>query len=234
MNASEPPLLYLTVDVQHPNCWTLETTRETGGGLLGHGAAVDETRAVGWYTAFGESRGVVDRLTETIQSSHLTTAMTPLAPSESGSSVLGRATQDILVEFDSTPMIRPAFAARDFISHGPTRHEADREQRSFLTAMDRPSVKDAIAEIETAYDADIDLTRLTAMKPPTWMHAAISDQLSPRQREAFELARDGGYYSYPRGATAGRLAEILGISKATFLEHLRKAEAKLLTGVELR
>ncbi|MDX1748003.1 MAG: helix-turn-helix domain-containing protein, partial [Halobacteriales archaeon] len=44
----------------------------------------------------------------------------------------------------------------------------------------------------------------------------------------FELARERGYYAWPRGTTAADLATDLGVSKSTVLEHLRKAEARLL------
>ena len=36
MGTSEHELLHLTVDVWHPSCWTLETTREADGGLYTH------------------------------------------------------------------------------------------------------------------------------------------------------------------------------------------------------
>jgi predicted DNA binding protein len=52
--------------------------------------------------------------------------------------------------------------------------------------------------------------------------------LSARQREVFELARARGYYEWPRAVSATDLAEEVGVAKATVLEHLRKAEAKLL------
>jgi len=51
--------------------------------------------------------------------------------------------------------------------------------------------------------------------------------LSERQREVFKLARRRGYYEWPREVSATELAEELDVSKATALEHLRKAEAKI-------
>jgi predicted DNA binding protein len=58
------------------------------------------------------------------------------------------------------------------------------------------------------------------------------DGLSPRQREAFQLARARGYYEYPRDVCAQELADEFGVSRTTFLEHLRKAEREQLTGIE--
>ncbi|WP_254536277.1 helix-turn-helix domain-containing protein [Halomarina litorea] len=55
-----------------------------------------------------------------------------------------------------------------------------------------------------------------------------SSTLTERQREVVEHAFDRGYFEWPRRANCDELAEDLGVSRATFLEHLRKAEAKLL------
>jgi hypothetical protein len=48
----------------------------------------------------------------------------------------------------------------------------------------------------------------------------------------FDLARKEGYYEWPRGTSTRELAELSGVSKTTLLEHLRKAEAKLLNPQE--
>jgi predicted DNA binding protein len=52
--------------------------------------------------------------------------------------------------------------------------------------------------------------------------------LSDRQAEVVGLALTAGYYEWPRAADAETLAAELGIAHSTFLEHLRKAEARLL------
>jgi len=53
--------------------------------------------------------------------------------------------------------------------------------------------------------------------------------LTDRQREVIEFALTEGYFKWPRKVTSEELADELDISRATFLEHLRKAERKLLT-----
>lgn len=53
-------------------------------------------------------------------------------------------------------------------------------------------------------------------------------QLTDRQREVIEAALRGGYFEWPRRMDSEELAAQLGVSRATCLEHLRKAEGKLL------
>jgi predicted DNA binding protein/PAS domain-containing protein len=53
--------------------------------------------------------------------------------------------------------------------------------------------------------------------------------LTERQRTAIELAHRSGYFAWPkRRSTPKDLAATLGIAPQTFLEHLRRSEAKLV------
>ncbi|WP_266081949.1 helix-turn-helix domain-containing protein [Haladaptatus caseinilyticus] len=52
--------------------------------------------------------------------------------------------------------------------------------------------------------------------------------LTSRQREVVETALDTGYFEWPRRISSEELATELGITRGTCLEHLRKAQAKLL------
>lgn len=56
-----------------------------------------------------------------------------------------------------------------------------------------------------------------------------TDRLTSQQKKALEAAISNGYYQFPRGISATALAKKLNLAKATLLEHLRKAEAKIIT-----
>lgn len=60
-------------------------------------------------------------------------------------------------------------------------------------------------------------------------HGRPTAALSERQREAVATAVDLGYYDHPRDATHADVADRLDCAAGTASEHLRKAEAKLVT-----
>ena len=53
--------------------------------------------------------------------------------------------------------------------------------------------------------------------------------LTDRQREVLDVARERGYYEVPRRASVREIADEVGCSKSTAANHLRKAEARLVT-----
>jgi len=56
----------------------------------------------------------------------------------------------------------------------------------------------------------------------------IYPKLSPKQKEAIELAVKHGYYKYPRKIDLEKLAKIAKVKRQTFQENLRRAEKKLI------
>lgn len=72
--------------------------------------------------------------------------------------------------------------------------------------------------------SELGSVRLKRLKP----FADPSSSLSTRQAEVLELAHEAGYFDWPRRTDAETLADQLDISHATFLEHLRKSEKKII------
>jgi len=52
--------------------------------------------------------------------------------------------------------------------------------------------------------------------------------LTDKQRDILISAKKQGYYEYPRKITTDLLSRQKGLSKATTIEHLRKAENRLM------
>ncbi|MFB9806956.1 helix-turn-helix domain-containing protein [Haladaptatus pallidirubidus] len=93
-------------------------------------------------------------------------------------------------------------------------------QRIFdIVVFRREDLKRIIAEL-----SEIGSVSLGKLSP----FESQSRLLSSRQAEVIELALVSGYFDWPRKIEAQDLASELDIAHPTFLEHLRKAEKKLL------
>ncbi|WP_336036049.1 helix-turn-helix domain-containing protein [Halobacterium yunchengense] len=57
----------------------------------------------------------------------------------------------------------------------------------------------------------------------------LRTHLTERQREVLRAAFEAGYYDWPRESTGSEVASELGITSATFSEHVHAAERKLLS-----
>ena len=55
--------------------------------------------------------------------------------------------------------------------------------------------------------------------------------LTERQRSLMLLAKDMGYYEYPRRARTEDMAKAAGLSPSTVIEHLRKSEVRLMAEI---
>ena len=60
--------------------------------------------------------------------------------------------------------------------------------------------------------------------------ARLESELTDRQFAALQRAYLSGYFEWPRPTTGEELAQSMGVSRPTFHEHLRTAEAKLCRG----
>lgn len=224
----------LTLDLWHPNCWAIQATADNPGGILAH--AVYDTPARGesgvnsLFTAYGESEAEVEALLEAVDDSPFTETVRELhtqVDTRRCRTTPGRVSREFFLEHDPSDMICPLLLEHGFVHSSPGRIEGGREYWNVRYAGERSDIEDALDAIREEGNAKVQVERIGTVarerNPPENV-----DALTPAQREAFELARERGYYEWPRETSTRDLADELGVSKTTLLEHLRTAESKLL------
>lgn len=113
----------------------------------------------------------------------------------------------------------------------PTVHRDGWEQYS-LIAFDEDDIRALHADLEA--DREIDVVSKTGLEETEIPHSLLTPidqlfgELTDRQLAALQLALEAGYYEQPRTCSISELAERTTVARATFEEHLRKAENKLL------
>jgi hypothetical protein len=220
----------LTLKVWHPDCWTLRSTATAEAGLVAHGVYQTDEVMNARVTAYGDAREEIHDLVEAVEASPLTRDVTEVHEYFNPTvrtSAAGNATQELLVEYESSHSIYDAFISRGFVPDSGIRIHDGNEYWTVIISEARPRIQDRLDEIREEMCADIDVEGLKSPNTRT-CGAPPKSTLSERQREVFELAQRRGYYSWPRQTSASDLADALDVSKTTLLEHLRKAESKLL------
>ncbi|WIV66088.1 helix-turn-helix domain-containing protein [Natrialbaceae archaeon AArc-T1-2] len=102
-----------------------------------------------------------------------------------------------------------------------------------VIGFDEGDVIALLAELDES--REIDVLSKTSIEERQVPHSSLIsvdrlfDGLTDRQLEALRIALDAGYYDQPRGASIVELADETTVARATFEEHLRKAENKLVT-----
>lgn len=107
---------------------------------------------------------------------------------------------------------------------------ADGHERYRVLAPSRERLKQLVsrlaemggANVESLVDADA-ATLNTSLSA-----SAVFGDLTPRQLDVLRAAVQQGYYASPRRTSTEALAVEFGVARATFEEHLRKAEVKVL------
>ena len=103
---------------------------------------------------------------------------------------------------------------------------ATEEKRVYSAIADQENMKKLLSVITLIGDIE----RTSFHKATYGAHGLLSC-LTARQKEILILAKKMGYYEYPRKTKSEDLAQMLGISKASTIEHLRKAEVRIMSHI---
>jgi predicted DNA binding protein len=112
----------------------------------------------------------------------------------------------------------------DIIWDTPTRFSQDKMTCSVIGTED--NLKRFLDSISFAGDI-----KQVSFKKATYSEHALLSCLTDKQKEVLIAANAYGYYAYPRKITSEQLAEKIGLSKPTVLQHLRKAEVRLIANI---
>lgn len=123
------------------------------------------------------------------------------------------------------------FEAHNCLYQPPTVHRHGWEQYSLL-AFDEADIRSLHGELES--DREIEVLSKTGLEETRLPHSMLTPvdqlfgELTDRQLAALQVALENGYYEQPRKCSVDDLAERTTVARATFEEHLRKAENKLV------
>ena len=97
-----------------------------------------------------------------------------------------------------------------------------------IASWKREVITNFIKCLEREKGLTLDIQKIKEVKLDDIHFPHVMPKLSPKQKRAFELAVEHGYYKFPRKIGLKKLAKIMKVSVSTFQEHLRKAEEKII------
>ncbi|WP_418284604.1 helix-turn-helix domain-containing protein [Halorubrum sp. DTA46] len=227
----------LTLDLWHPNCWAIDATKRTGGGVLAH--AIYNTPKTegntpnsvnGLFTAFADTNDEVEALLDAIRESDRAGELHELQERFGRArDAPGNVVREFFLEYDPGDMVCPTLLKHGFVHSAPVRIEDGREEWQVCFVGERTEIRESLDAVEVDSGAEVSVESMssTGYAGRTAREQRL-DTLTTTQREVYEHAREAGYYEWPREASTRELADDLDVSKTTLLEHLRKAESKLL------
>ncbi|TAL58378.1 MAG: hypothetical protein EPN86_00240 [Nanoarchaeota archaeon] len=97
-----------------------------------------------------------------------------------------------------------------------------------LASWKKETLMKFLKELQKEKNIEMQIEKFHNVKLDSIYIPKILPKLSEKQKEAFQLAIENGYYRFPRKSSLLSLSKIMGVSIATYQEHLRKAEGKIM------
>lgn len=214
---------YVTLRVWHPDCWMLEMSEHNPDVCI-------ESRGVCAHAGVVQAGALV-------RSEHHEAVRSALAdpvPTDVHREVLSL-TQGAAEVYSHYPTYRSMYEATmssGFLLASPVLHHQGFERWEVLA--DSNTLAAGIAKLREVAEVRVDrVSETRAPNPPVRPEplGALGEDLSERQFDVLRRAVEAGYYEWPRGKNVKRLAAELGISGPTCLEHIRRAESRIVPAV---
>ena len=103
-----------------------------------------------------------------------------------------------------------------------------------IASYDRNVLNRFLDNMEKQHYEHIDILQFKEVKLNNIYFPAIAPNLTEKQKRVFELAVEEGYYDIPKRTDLKKLSEIMKISLATYQEHLKRAEAKIVPKLKMK
>lgn len=113
-----------------------------------------------------------------------------------------------------------------FIHVNPAIIRPDGHEEWNIASFERKDLENLIHIARESYNGEILLLKKTKLRNMGLF--SIFPGLTEKQKTAFGLAVNNGYYEYPRKTELKKLSRLMNISLSTYQAHLRKTERKLL------
>lgn len=175
--------------------------------------------------AYGRAEGIsTEELHDLVDRSALLTDLRVLSP--------GPETYDIELTTSWGEELVPALAKRGGLVSAISISDGE-----FQFSVEVPPGRDKHQLVELVQDHCADATLRSQLTVPrddpaiADFHLAFKNQLTPKQRAVLKTAFHAGYFEWPRKSTGEQVADLLGVTQATFSEHFRGAERTLFEAV---
>lgn len=96
-----------------------------------------------------------------------------------------------------------------------------------IASWEKKEIDGFLEKVEKQFE-EYKLLKLKQVKIDNVFFPRLMPNLTDLQKRAVEVAIDNGYYKTPRKIDLRKLAKVMNISLATYQQHLRTAEEKLI------
>ncbi|OYR80371.1 transcriptional regulator, partial [Halorubrum distributum] len=160
----------LTLDLWHPNCWAIEATNKTGGGVLAHAiynspmAESDAPNTVnGLFTAFGDTNEEVEALLDAIRESDRAGNLLELQERFGRArDAPGNVVREFFLEYDPGDMVCPTLLEHGFVHSAPVRIEGGREEWQVCFVGERTEIRESLDAVQEAAGAEVTVESMSS------------------------------------------------------------------------